>query len=133
MTWTASRSSSTATTSTTSDGTARSAIVGTSDKVAPIIRWAEVRIERTPRLHDGDYWTRRHHFAGLLGDTVMGRHALQHLDHLFGEENPWAYWGYPGRPTWEEGSVLAASRSARSTGAAGVCCSRCSPGPILTA
>lgn len=72
------------------------------DKVAPIIRWAEVRVERTPHLRDGDYWVRRHHFAGLLGDTVMGRHALQHLDHLFGEENPWAYWNYPGRPTWEE-------------------------------
>lgn len=72
------------------------------DKVAPLIRWAEVRIERTPHLRDGDYWTRRNHFAGLLGDTVIGRHALQHLDHLFGQENPWAHWSYPGRPTWEE-------------------------------
>lgn len=72
------------------------------DKVAPVIRWAEVRIARDPRLAGGDYWTRRNHFAALLGDTVIGRHALQHLDPLFGVENPWYRWGYPGRPTWEE-------------------------------
>lgn len=72
------------------------------DKVAPVIRWADARITRDPRLAAGDYWARRNHFAALLGDTVIGRHALQHLDHLFGEENPWYRWGYPGRPSWEE-------------------------------
>jgi len=72
------------------------------DKVAPLIRWAEARIARNPRLAGGDYWARRNHFARLLGDTTIGRHALQHLDSLFGVENPWAYWNYPGRPSFEE-------------------------------
>lgn len=72
------------------------------DKVAPLIRWAEAHITRDPVLAGGDYWARRNHFAALLGDTVIGRHALGHLDHLFGEENPWCGWGYPGRPSWEE-------------------------------
>ena len=72
------------------------------DKVAPVIRWTQVRIERDARLAEGDYWVRRNHFAALLGDTTIGRHALQHLDHLFGEENAWAYGSYPGRPTWQE-------------------------------
>lgn len=59
------------------------------DKVAPLIRWAEAHITLCPVLAGGDYWARRNHFAALLGDTVIGRHALGHLDHLFGEENPW--------------------------------------------
>lgn len=72
------------------------------DKVAPLIRWAEARLTQTPRLADGGYRTRRQYFAGLLGETVVGRHALGHLDHLFGDEDPWAYGSYPGEPTWEE-------------------------------
>ena len=72
------------------------------DKVAPLIRWAEARIARNRRLATGDYWARRNYFARLLGDTVVGRHALQHLDGLFGEENPYLYGRSPGRLTvWE--------------------------------
>lgn len=72
------------------------------DKIAPIVRWAKVRIARDQRLAGADYWARRNYFAGLLGDTLAGRHALSHLDHHFGDENPWLYGRDPGRPTLEE-------------------------------
>lgn len=72
------------------------------DKVAPLIRWTEARVERTPRLAQGDFAARRSYFASLLGDTVVGRHALSHIEHLLGEENPWQNGSYPGEPTWDE-------------------------------
>lgn len=72
------------------------------DKVGPIIRWAKALINSRPRLAEGDYWARRNYFSGLLGDTLAGRHALQHLDYLFGEANPWLFGRYPGYPTDEE-------------------------------
>lgn len=72
------------------------------DKVAPLVRWAGATIDHTPRLSNGDYWTRRNYFAAILGDTVSGRHALQHLDHLFGSANPWEYGQNPDRPSWDE-------------------------------
>lgn len=72
------------------------------DKVAPLIRWAEARILTRAQLAEGDYWTRRYHFAVLVGDTLIGRHALQHLDHLFGVRNPWAYGNSPNDLTSDE-------------------------------
>lgn len=72
------------------------------DKVAPLIRWAEARIEGTPQLCDGDYWVRRNYFAHVLGDTVSGRHALQHLDPLFGVLDPWEYGSYPDEPSFDD-------------------------------
>lgn len=54
------------------------------DKTAPLVRWAGAIITRTPQLLDGDYWVRRNHFKSILPDTLPGRHALSHLEGLFG-------------------------------------------------
>lgn len=66
------------------------------DKVNPLIRWATVLIDRDPVLRDGGYDERYRYFAGVLGDTLPGRHALSHLEHLFGRRNPHEYghWAY---------------------------------------
>ena len=72
------------------------------DKVAPLIRWAQARIARTPSLAQGDYRVRRSYFVAILRGTVVGRHAISHLDHLFGRENPWEFGRYPGEPTLAE-------------------------------
>lgn len=61
------------------------------DKVAPLVRWAGAIIERTPSLRDGDYWARRSYFEALLPDTLQGRHALSHLEGLFGSNGDWSW------------------------------------------
>lgn len=61
------------------------------DKIAPLVRWAEIRIRRTPRLANGDYGARASYFSRLLGDNVVGRHAHGHLERLFGEQDPFRY------------------------------------------
>jgi hypothetical protein len=53
------------------------------DKVRPLLRWAEARIERSPKLAEGDRRARLAHFAAILGDGLAGRHARSHLEHLF--------------------------------------------------
>lgn len=67
------------------------------DKVAPLVRWAGAIIERTPSLRDGDYGVRRNHFKALLPDTLQGRHALSHLDGLFGSNGDWRWIAYEER------------------------------------
>jgi hypothetical protein len=54
------------------------------DKVAPLVRWAGAIIKRTPELRSGNYGIRHGYFKTRLPDTLQGRHALSHLDHLFG-------------------------------------------------
>jgi hypothetical protein len=57
--------------------------------VGPVVRWAGATIDRSAELRDGDYWTCRNHFKALLPDTLPGRHALSHLEHLFGQKGDW--------------------------------------------
>lgn len=61
------------------------------DKLGPIMRWAEATIASNPRLAEGDFWVRRSYFAAILGDTLAGRHALSHIDHLCGQANPYLF------------------------------------------
>lgn len=49
------------------------------DKVGPLLRWAERTIAADPRLAEASYEERYDHFARLLPDNTIGRHALQHL------------------------------------------------------
>ena len=63
------------------------------DKVGPLVRWADAIIERTPDLRDGDYWVRRNHFKAILPDTLQGRHALSHLEDLFGHRGD-SHWDF---------------------------------------
>jgi hypothetical protein len=49
------------------------------DKVGPLLRWAERTIAADPRLAEASFEDRYDHFARLLPDNTIGRHALQHL------------------------------------------------------
>lgn len=72
------------------------------DKVGPISRWADAIITRTPELRNGDYWVRHNYFAALLPDTLQGRHALSHIEHLFGPRGD-RWWDFDERPSrWAE-------------------------------
>ncbi|CUU54415.1 hypothetical protein Ga0074812_102425 [Parafrankia irregularis] len=50
------------------------------DKTGSLIRWAGVRIERDPRLSAAPVGEKVGHFARLLPDTLIGRHAVQHIE-----------------------------------------------------
>lgn len=60
------------------------------DKIAPLVRWARVTVERDPKLRDATPEDVLAHFAALLPDNPIGRHALDHIRWgLRLEEVPW--------------------------------------------
>src|SRR4051794_40629383 len=60
------------------------------DKVAPLVRWARVTLEREPKLRDAAPEDVIAYFASLLPDNLIGRHALQHIEWGLGlERNDW--------------------------------------------
>jgi len=50
------------------------------DKVAPLVRWAGARVDRDARLRAAPPATQVEHFARLVPDNLIGRHALQHIE-----------------------------------------------------
>lgn len=50
------------------------------DKVGSLIRWAEATIAADPVLRSATRAEQVAYFAGLLPDTTIGRHAVQHID-----------------------------------------------------
>lgn len=85
------------------------------DKVAPLIRWADAIIERTPELRNGDYWVRRNHFRAVLPDSLQGRHALSHIEHLFGPrgDSHWDFVDWDARRAEKRRTVDASYRARR--------------------
>jgi hypothetical protein len=55
-----------------------------SDKVAPLVRWAERRVAIDPVLSAADHEDRLAYFRGLLPSNKIGRHALGHVDWAIG-------------------------------------------------
>ncbi|MCW2929589.1 MAG: hypothetical protein JWM19_551 [Actinomycetia bacterium] len=49
------------------------------DKVAPLIRWARATIAASPALRSASVEEQVAHFARLLPDTTIGRHAVMHI------------------------------------------------------
>jgi hypothetical protein len=50
------------------------------DKVGPLIRWAKATIDADPRLRSAPRKDQVAHFARLMPDTTVGRHAVQHIE-----------------------------------------------------
>ena len=50
------------------------------DKVGPLIRWAEATIAATPALLAASRREQVAYFAGLMPDSTIGRHAVQHIE-----------------------------------------------------
>lgn len=50
------------------------------DKVGSLNRWARMRVERDPQLRAAPVSAQVGHFAHLLPDTLIGRHAAQHIE-----------------------------------------------------
>lgn len=60
------------------------------DKIAPLVRWARVTAARDPKLRDATPEDVLTHFAALLPDNLIGRHALDHIRWGLGlEDVPW--------------------------------------------
>lgn len=51
-----------------------------SDKVGPLIRWAEATIAGDPALRSASRAEQAAYFARLMPDTLIGRHAVQHIE-----------------------------------------------------
>lgn len=51
-----------------------------SDKVGPLIRWAEATIAADPALRSASRADQAAYFARLMPDTLIGRHAVQHIE-----------------------------------------------------
>lgn len=49
------------------------------DKVAPLVRWAQATIAADPELRAASLEEQVGHFARLMPDTVIGRHAVNHI------------------------------------------------------
>lgn len=60
-----------------------------SDKVAPLVRWAERTIERDPVLAAAPPEGREAHFRAMLPPGLIGTHALAHLSWAFGDRPRW--------------------------------------------
>ena len=56
------------------------------DKVGPLMRWAERKVETDPELADASFEERLAHFRRLLPEGLIGRHALFHLEWVLDEE-----------------------------------------------
>jgi len=50
------------------------------DKVGPLIRWAAATIAADPVLRSAPRAEQVAYFAGLMPDTTIGRHAVQHIE-----------------------------------------------------
>jgi hypothetical protein len=50
------------------------------DKVGPLIRWAEATIAADPVLRSAPRAEQVAYFARLMPDTLIGRHAVQHIE-----------------------------------------------------
>lgn len=50
------------------------------DKVGPLVRWAMATIAADPALRSATRAEQVAYFAGLLPDTTIGRHAVQHIE-----------------------------------------------------
>jgi hypothetical protein len=50
------------------------------DKVGPLIRWAEATIAADPVLRSAPRADQVAYFARLMPDTLIGRHAVQHIE-----------------------------------------------------
>jgi len=50
------------------------------DKTGPLTRWARVQVDRDERLRDAPHTEQVAHFARLVPDNLIGRHALQHIE-----------------------------------------------------
>jgi len=61
------------------------------DKVAPLMRWAERTIATDPTLEAATYDDRFAHFAAIVPDNTIGRHALQHLAWTIGTPPAWQF------------------------------------------
>ena len=51
-----------------------------SDKTGSLTRWAARRVDRDGDLRDAPVDEQRDHFARLLPDNLIGRHAVQHIE-----------------------------------------------------
>jgi hypothetical protein len=50
------------------------------DKVAPLVRWAKATIAADPVLRSAPRAEQAAYFARLMPDTLIGRHAVQHIE-----------------------------------------------------
>lgn len=62
------------------------------DKVGPLVRWAEATIAADPVLRSAPLCEQVAYFAGLLPDTTIGRHAVQHIEMAL-KRREWRAWG----------------------------------------
>ena len=84
------------------------------DKLAPLMRWAETTLDRTPELDGATAHDRVEHFARLLPDDLSGRHAVGHLRWMLGEPDwfldlPLAEHPKPPEPLCEEVAAILAA------------------------
>ncbi len=61
------------------------------DKVAPFERWAGRTIATHADLDAADYDDRYAHFARIVPDNTIGRHALQHVAWVIGTPPAWQF------------------------------------------
>lgn len=64
------------------------------DKISSLVRWARVTVQHDPKLRNAEREDVLGHFASLLPDNTIGRHAVQHIDyglfgHSFGHSVSW--------------------------------------------
>ncbi|ADP82025.1 hypothetical protein [Pseudofrankia inefficax] len=50
------------------------------DKTGPLTRWAGAQVDRDARLREAPQSEQVAHFARLVPDNLIGRHALQHIE-----------------------------------------------------
>jgi hypothetical protein len=72
------------------------------DKVGPLERWAGRAIATDCALGAADYEDRYAHFAGIVSDNTIGRHALQHLSSVIGTPPGWELRRRPRRDTTDD-------------------------------